>query len=167
MPEQPKSGYASYAAFVKDELAAQDARKASFEQRGITVITTSGALATLLLGLAALSTKKADTFVLPHPADTYLAISLVLFAAAAVLALLTNLPMNYDTPTVDALKERVNEAVMGDEDAAEKDIALTRIKNLKTAKEKNTTKAWLLIAALAGEVLAVGFVAAAVWIIIT
>ncbi|HEX8117309.1 MAG TPA: hypothetical protein VF521_08555, partial [Pyrinomonadaceae bacterium] len=51
-----ESGYAAYGDFIKDELEAQDKRKASFEQRGLAVITTSGALVTLLFALAALST---------------------------------------------------------------------------------------------------------------
>ena len=54
-----------YGQFIKEELAAQDARKV-LEQRAVAVITTSGTLATLLLGLAALSTKASSTFVLRH-----------------------------------------------------------------------------------------------------
>jgi hypothetical protein len=40
--------------YLKDELARQDARQSSFEQRGIAVVTTAGTLVTLLFGLAAL-----------------------------------------------------------------------------------------------------------------
>src|SRR6266540_1704964 len=47
------AGYVAYGDFVKDELDAQDKRKSSFEQRGLAVITTSGALVTLLFALAA------------------------------------------------------------------------------------------------------------------
>lgn len=53
------AGLVVYGEFIKDELEVQDKRKASFEQRGLAVITTSGVLVTLLFALAALSTKSA------------------------------------------------------------------------------------------------------------
>lgn len=59
-PAPPVSqGTSVYSDFLAGELAAQDARKASFEQRGIAVVTTAGTLVTLLFGLAALSTSVA------------------------------------------------------------------------------------------------------------
>lgn len=167
MADEVKSGYAAYATFVKDELDAQDARKSSFEDRGITVITTSGALATLLFGLAALSTKKSPTFSLPDPSGTLLAIALVFFVAAAILALMTNAPRSYEAATAEGLRKRVKMAPMWDENEAERDIALTRIKALEDAKVKNTHKGRLLLGALALEVVAVGFVAVGVWFVIT
>lgn len=82
------SGTSDYGDFIKDELDVQDQRKASFEQRGLAVITTSGVLVTLLFALAALSTKRATTFVLPHAARTWLFVALVLFFLSALAALL-------------------------------------------------------------------------------
>jgi hypothetical protein len=40
--EQPPSGAAVYSQALKDEVAAQDARKDSFERRGLAVVTTAG-----------------------------------------------------------------------------------------------------------------------------
>ena len=54
------SGYTVYGEFVKDELEAQDKRKASFEQRGLAVITTSGTLVTLLLARRAVNEERCD-----------------------------------------------------------------------------------------------------------
>jgi hypothetical protein len=164
---EPEPGIPLYADFVKDELAAQDARKASFEQRGITVITTSGVLVTLLLGLAALSTKKADTFVLPAGADDALSIALVLFVAAAVSALLGNVPLKYDAVRPEDVKARLKEEDPRDAAQAAKDIGLTRLNALTDAKRKNTWKGWLLIAALSFEIVAVGFVAYGVQEVLT
>ncbi|MFZ1926007.1 MAG: hypothetical protein WAU42_07680, partial [Solirubrobacteraceae bacterium] len=82
-------GTAVYAEFLVGELAEQDARKASFEQRGIAVVTTAGTLVTLLFGLAALSTSVAKAQQLSGATKTALAYALVLFVASAILALLT------------------------------------------------------------------------------
>ena len=62
------SGTEAYAALIERELDAQEARKASLEQRGLAVITTAGALTSLLFGLAAFSTTGAHAFVLPASA---------------------------------------------------------------------------------------------------
>ena len=52
--KEPK-GRAVYGEYIKEQLNAQEARKNSLEQRGLAVITTSGALVTLLFGLTALT----------------------------------------------------------------------------------------------------------------
>jgi hypothetical protein len=52
----PTAGDA-YTALIIEQLAEERSRKTSLEQRGISVITSSGALVTLLFGLAALTTK--------------------------------------------------------------------------------------------------------------
>ena len=53
-PPPIDGGRSIYADFIKEQLDAQEARKVSLEQRGLAVITTSGALVTLLFGLTAL-----------------------------------------------------------------------------------------------------------------
>lgn len=102
--DEPSSGFQTYGEFAKDELAAQDQRKASFEQRGLAVITTSGALVTLLFALAALSTKESQTFVLPDRARGWLEAALVSFFFAAVAALITNVPLGYEAVEADEIK---------------------------------------------------------------
>src|SRR5215212_326740 len=81
-PHEPAPGFRAYGEFVKDELAAQDQRKASFEQRGLAVITTSGTLVTLLFALSALATKDSQTFALPDAARRWLNGALVFFFLA-------------------------------------------------------------------------------------
>lgn len=156
------TGYAAYGEFVKDELAAQDARKASFEQRGQTVITTSGALVTLLFALAALSTQQAATFTLPDTARSWLLVGLALFFASAVAALATNAPLVYQVVPVEKVRDRLTREAAPTADRATKAIALTRLEALDSAKSQNAIKGWALATALALEALAVGCVAVAV-----
>jgi hypothetical protein len=163
MTDEPPFGFQAYGEFVKDELAAQDQRKASFEQRGLAVITTSGTLVTLLFALSALSTKESQTFTLPDAARGWLNAALVFFFLAAVAALITNVPRGYEAVEADEIKKRLDQSPVRDADEAAKDIALTRVKALKSAKSKNTTKGRALFAGLAFEMLAVGCVAAAIW----
>ncbi len=161
-----KSGYEVYGEFIKDELEVQDKRKSSFEQRGIAVITTSGTLVTLLFALAALSTKKATTFVLPDSAKTWLSIALVLFFMSALGALVSNLPLVYQAVLARRIRERLRETPLRDADAAARDVAFTRLDVLESAKRQNGIKGWVLAAAMLCEALAVGCVAVAVWLIL-
>lgn len=163
---EPASGISAYGEFVKDELAAQDQRKTSFEQRGIAVITTSGTLATLLFALAALSTKESDTFVLPADARDWLLYALVGFVLAAVAAVITNWPVSYEAVDAEAIKERLKKDPPWDAERAAKDIALTRVKALDSAKKKNGFKAWALTAGMGFEVAAVACVARAISIVL-
>jgi len=156
------TGYAAYGEFVKAELAAQDIRKASFEQRGQTVITTAGTLVTLLFALAALSTKQTTTFTLPHSARTWLLVGLALFFASAIAALVTNAPLVYQVVPVAKIQERLHRKPAPTADRAAKAIALTRLDALASAKSQNTIKGWALAIALGLEALAVGCVAIAV-----
>jgi hypothetical protein len=164
-PKTPETGTAIYGEFIAEQLNSQEARKASFEQRGVAVITTAGVLVTLLFGLASLSTT-GKTFSLSGQAKEWLAIALVIFVVAAALAVATNVPLPYRSPKAEALKRRVKAEPVRDEDAAIRDIALTRANMLKTAKTMNAIKGWLLIVAMACEVVAIGFVAAAIYEVI-
>jgi uncharacterized membrane protein len=114
-----------YGAFLDAELKAQDARKASFEQRGLAVVTTSGVLVTLLFALAGLSTEAKQTFALPQNARAWLAAALVAFVLAAAAALATNLPLSYQAVEADDVKGRLKESPVRSGPMVEKDVALT------------------------------------------
>jgi hypothetical protein len=103
---------------------------------------------------------------LPSGAESWLTASLALFFASAIAALATNLPLSYQAAEPDAIRSRLREDPPWVIDAAERDIALTRVKALRSAKKKNSFKGLALICALGFEALAVGCVAAAVTIIL-
>lgn len=160
------TGYAVYGEFIKDELEGQDKRKASFEQRGLAVITTSGTLVTLLFALAALSTREATTFTLPTAARTSLSVALVLFFVSALAALLSNAPLIYQAVPANKIRERLREKAPRNADAAAKDVAFSRLDALDSAKKQNDIKGRALTAAMLSEALAVGCVAVAILIIL-
>src|SRR5258708_16460970 len=77
------------------ELALEWTRKASLEQRGINIITASGALVTLVFAVSAIVTK-AETFKFFLGWEHWLLVaSLVFFVAAAIGGILTNRAYHY------------------------------------------------------------------------
>jgi hypothetical protein len=138
--EATSSGRSIYADYIKAQLDAQEARKASLEQRGLAVIATSGVLVTLLFGLTALSVRHASTFVIPDTASVLLIVARVFFVLAALSAIVTNVPRSYEGVTVAALRGAVTERWHDSEAVASEMVALTRLKMLASAKKNNDAK---------------------------
>ncbi len=160
--EPAKSGIFDYDELLKDELAAEDARKDSLEARGVAVVTTSGALVTLLFALSALSTEEQATYELSDFASVVLAIALVLFVGAAIVALLINRPMDYIGAKVDDIEKLLNAESPSGSEQARKDVAFARLTELRSARQINGRKADLLLRAMGLEVAAVVAVGVAV-----
>src|SRR4051812_3232560 len=89
----PKAS-AIVAGHVATLLAEEEARQKSLEQRGATILTSSGSLATLLLGLVAIVTKSED-FDLPGLAAGALGLAIVMFTVACIFGVLSNMPASY------------------------------------------------------------------------
>jgi hypothetical protein len=161
MAEVEPGGSTLYANFIAKQLEGEDNRRASLEQRGISVISTSGALVTLLFGLAALVTERKD-FVLSGSARTMLFVALGFFVVASLLAIATNAPLRYLGVNADDLRRAVEQLWGDTRSDAEQRISATQVKVLAETKRLNNLKGKILIAAMCGEVLAVLFVALAV-----
>lgn len=143
-----------YSALITEQLDEERARKTSLEQRGAFVITSSGAIATLLFGLAAFVTDAA-TLDLPPRAQQVLVVALICFAAAALFGLLTNRPVNYGEPTADSLQEMIDDPELASESITEaiRTASDGRLQTLRTYRQQNAKKAILASCALAAEVL--------------
>jgi hypothetical protein len=163
--EEPR-GRTVYSEYIKEQLADQEARKISLEQRGLAVITTSGALVTLLFGLTALTVKRESTFAIPDRAAVFLIAALVFFVAAALSALITNIPRSYRGVTVNALREAVKAQWDDSEATASKKVALTRLTVLASAKRVNNQKGYALLGGVAAEIVAVALVGVAMGIVL-
>jgi hypothetical protein len=161
----PAQGRETYAAFIKEQLDAEEANKTSLEGRAISVITTSGTLVTLLFALSSLLTA-AKGFTQPVEATVPLRIALVGFVLAAVLALIVNLPLPYRFVVPGDLQTAVEEMWDDDPSTASKRTAATHVRMLRTAQKLNLWKGGLLLTATLSEVVAVGAVATAIWVIL-
>lgn len=166
MPQSAVSGGTLYSDYIAEQLESQERLKASLEQRGLSVITTSGVLVTLLFGLAALSTKEKQTFILPTTSKILLLIALVCFLVAIGAGLAANAPRQYEGVKVEPLIHAVKERALDTQSVAERNISLTRLKVLRVAKKRNQEKARLVFTAIAAEVGALLTVASAIGVVI-
>jgi hypothetical protein len=163
---EPANGSQVYGELLKEELAEQEARRSSFEQRGLAVVTTAGTLVTLLFGLAALSTKAGNSKPFTSSEKLWLAIALVLFVAAAIAALLTNWPLKYRSVSLKGVREGLEAASGKPAVEVQSDVAFTRLEVLERARDKNTLKGRYLYAAMTLEVAAVACVGIAIFEVI-
>src|SRR5260370_17633649 len=95
-----------YGEYIKAIVDSEDARKTSLEQRGVGIVTTSSALATLLFAVVGVVTASKN-FSFPTAAHGYLVAAIVLFAVAVAAGILANVPLLYKQamPTADELAE--------------------------------------------------------------
>jgi hypothetical protein len=152
-----------YAKTVDDALASEMAAKASLEQRGIGVVTTSSALATLLFAVAAFGTTAGTR--LEPPAEGFLVTALVFFVLAAIGGLFVNTPMRYGAPLMSDLQIWVADATdwkNGDPNDAARIVAKKKVTSIDVARVSNGSKALGLYVATILQVVAVTCVAASI-----
>lgn len=160
------SAGAAIAELIGEQLQAEAKRKESFEARGFSVITTSGVLVSLLLGLAALVTKS-NGFTLTAPARNMLVGALGLFVLAAVAGIVANLPLRYSgvAPGMFTALLTPERWVAGLVPTAFR-TAEARVKILARARDQNAIKGRAVTFALLLEVCAVTYVAGSVALIL-
>lgn len=158
MSDEPSpSGLAgdAYGELIADYLRRQDARKASLEQRGLAVISTSATLVTLQFALVAVIIR-GDSFVLTAIERIALGCALALLVGAAVLGLLTNITRTYEGVSTRQLERLTRKnSWSGSHSEATRRIAMAQVRILRTARSRNAAKAKLLRYAIVTEVAAV------------
>jgi hypothetical protein len=160
MPDQ--NAGTAYSQLITDQLTEERSRKTSLEARGVTVITTSSTLATLLFALTAGLTTAAG-FKLPGPARLPLVLALCAFATAAALGLMTSVPLRYREPTPAGLAKLVDANFwIAPAEIGELRVASARVTTLAVARAANALKVRLLLGAISFELLAVIFLTWAV-----
>jgi hypothetical protein len=163
----PDIAGSAYHDLIDGQLERENARKDSFESRGISMITSAGTIVTLLFGLAALTTKTSD-FTLKGGAKTALVVALCFLLSSAVAGVVVNAPLQYSEADPGALMRLLDEQFWwGDPAIGRRRTAELEIKQVARARKMNSLKARLLVAGLAAEILGVLAVAAAVLQILT
>lgn len=150
-----------YPEFVKELLEAEDKRRASIESRGVAVVTVSGTLVTLLLGIAALVTR-AQAYQLRGSARAILLWAVVAFAVAALSAIATAVPQPQRITDPAALLPDIRARWNTSVDAALKKVTTTRLEQLAETQRSNNVKATALLTAVIAQVVAVALLAGAV-----
>lgn len=138
-----------FADFVEKELNAERQRRASLDARGVSVLTTSGTLVTLLLALGALVTDL-DGFEPSQISLWTLAGALAGFVSSALLSLLANRLRGYEVTQPAQLHEwRDRDGAWHDTaDKARRVITKANILTIASLRQGNNTKASFIEAAL-------------------
>jgi hypothetical protein len=155
-----------YADLVTDLLQAENAIVNGLETRGVAVVSTSGALVTLLLGLAGLVTR-AQSFHIPRSVLILASLAVVFFLLAGLVALWINRPRKTWRPDPGRLTiemwDRWNRPYPYD---PLKKATATRLALWATAQDLTQKKARALLAALAAQAVAVILLGAAAIIVL-
>jgi hypothetical protein len=152
-----KGDGAVYLAFVEGELATERERRASFEARGVTIVTTSGGLLTLLAGAGALIGGEK----MPQPPTfgiVALVLSLIFFAMAAAFGLLVNLSVvfpRYQIAHVDTMRKMRVEKWADTASDSRSVVAHIHILTIESLRKANTQRALLLSVGQGLQLLAV------------
>jgi hypothetical protein len=151
-----------YADLIQKQLADEDQRKASIEQKGTAVVTSSGVLVTLLFGLAGFTTATPG-FKLSGSTALLLGLSLGAFLLAAIGGIASNWLLNYPVISVAAFTHLLGQS-NGPFPPARFRVSQASIGILKGSRKQTNKKAFVLTAAQAFQVVAV---ALAAWAVLT
>jgi hypothetical protein len=144
----------TYAAYVEGEVKAERDRRSAFDARGLSLVTSSGSLATLLAALATVATA-GGRLVLSGPVRTALIVSLLLFALAAACGIAANWNRSYAVAKPSTLDRMVNDRWAVDEVDARNYVASLNVVTVQTLRHGNNVKARLLSAGLVAQLAAV------------
>lgn len=168
-PPAENAGHAGpvFTEFIEKELAYERDRRKSLDARGISALTTSSTLVTLIVGLGAIVTS-VDGFEPGWPAIALLGFALLAFVLTALLGLLANRLVKYQVVDPAQLRTwRDHDKKWNDEaDKAKRVIAEANITTIETLRKGNGRKAKLLEAALWSQLAAIVLLAAAVGVVL-
>ncbi|WP_157017578.1 hypothetical protein [Cryptosporangium arvum] len=150
---------------MQEQLSSEETRKLSLEQRGLAVITSSGVLATLAFGALALA-KRGDSVRLPGAAAPLIVGGASALLLAAVLALVTNLPMRHPAAAPAAMLQMMRDRWSDDESRARARVTATRAGLLVGLRRANHRRSMFLLAGLTSEVAGAAALAGAVCVVL-
>jgi hypothetical protein len=164
------SGYGSsegraghvYAEFVKKRIEEEERRTSSLQARGLAIVSTSGALVTLLFGIGSI-TLRSQQYVAPMNVRILLVFGAAVFGLAAVSGLAANIPRSYAIPDVTDLLQRFSDKSWSMERlVAEQEVADSYTRQLHPAERGTINTAFCVKLGVGLEVLAVILVVVAI-----
>jgi len=157
----------AYRGLIDDQLKREDVRKASFESRGLAIISSAGTLVTLVFAFSALITSSTK-FTLDSTTKTLLAVSLALLVIGAGCGIVVNIPRGYGEADVRDMANLLDDRYwLGRVAIGQLRVAQAELEQIKLDRRSNNIKGNLLIAGLTLEVLGFLVVAIAALLILT
>jgi hypothetical protein len=137
------------------------------DNRGQSVVTTSGALVALLGAIGAIVIDR-QGFVLPSDTQYPLLAALALFVIAAFFGIVvTTNNFKYDVASKETLAQLVRAHLTDSDELALRSIVGTNVTTIVTLRSGNDTKAQLLLVAFAAQLIALLSLATTVFLAVT
>lgn len=149
-------------------MDADQARRQSFEQRGLALLASAAGFVTILFGLLAIASRTEHRLVtVPHSARLLVVLALPCLFAAMLAGIAAGFPLKYVVPQAEPLDRLVADDVWrGPGATTAQRLAKAKLEMLKTSRQRNRFKGWALIVGFAAEVVAVALVAVAVAVVL-
>jgi hypothetical protein len=147
-----------FQALVKDALAHEFERRKSLESKGAVLLTASGTMVTLILGLTLLVLGK-DFALASRSAIATLCAALAAFVLSAIAAIAVQaFAFKYDVVKQDDLDRIATDDTywFSTEDRATRDSVDISVRTIKSMRKGNRSKAWVLSSGLVFQVIAIG-----------
>ena len=161
-PAEPSTGRGVYLAFIESDLEAARARAATLDARCGFIVTSAGALVSLLLGFLALAGGREPSIDLLNGSRSMVNASMVGFATAAALAIIASLPHPRRFARPSFLRQLTQELWEDTERDAQLRVVGVSIAYIEEAHRNNAFREPLVVSALTAEALAVASLALAV-----
>jgi hypothetical protein len=150
----------TYASFIEAELQREHERQDHLVASGRGVVTTSGALLTLVFALSVLVT--GEDFTVKGASAVAVAISLACFVVAAVLGILVNWSMAYKITKGRTLQAMLGGHWKDTEVTARNACASAQVQTIISLRNVNKVKSWLVTSALSFQVAAIAALGVAI-----
>jgi hypothetical protein len=128
----------TFVAFIQRELESERERRKSLDARGVSVVTTSGSLTTLLAAVGAFVSGRSG-FRLPAGAVGPLTLTLLAFAFAAVCGIVVTALRWHDVAAPDQLNIMLGEKWPTDEIDARNYVAQLDVRTIESLRTGNKT----------------------------
>lgn len=158
-----ESGSEVYASFIKDEYDQEVARRERLEARGITVVTSSGVLVTLVFGLGAVVTKN-ERWTPSNATVALVLVALAAFCVAAFNGIRANRLVSTEVVTPEVLEELRTKRWTDSATDAASVVAYARLHMLDGLRKMNASLAVSIVVALIAQLFALIAVCIAVGI---
>jgi hypothetical protein len=151
--------------FLQEQLDSEKQRKQSLEQRGITVITSAGAIATLIFAVSAFVSKSISTASFVRAEALPIKLSIVAFLVAALFGLATNLPFRYGAIVAKSLNEGFSKALVKEGGSIGYRLSIIRADSeiLRRNQRLNFFKSEILLGGFVFEIIGIGLLVWAVF----
>jgi sirohydrochlorin ferrochelatase len=140
MSEQGKT----YATFIENELKVERDRRTTLDARGLSIVSVSGSLTTILVAVGAFASGRKD-FKLPHVAIVPLFITLGAFVVAAIVGIIASAGRRYQVTTPPALAAMLTNHWQDEEVDARNFVSIQHVKTITSLRSGNRRKELLVI----------------------